>query len=106
MPSISLSGYSPIGATGSVSRGRIDTNYQLFGNVSITKGKHNFKMGYEWRRTFINSFINSEHRGSLSFDSLNDFLSGTIGGGLSAEGNSTRYSYQNGMGTYFQDFGA
>jgi hypothetical protein len=105
LPAISLSGYSPIGATGSDSRGRIDTNYQLFGNVSITKGKHNFKMGYEWRRTFINSFIDSGHRGSLGFDSLGDFLSGTIDPTISgsAEGYSTRYTYQNGMGTYFQD---
>jgi len=94
---------SPIGATGSDARGRIDTNYQLFGNVSITKGKHNFKMGYEWRRTFINSFINSGHRGSLTFNSLNDFVSGTIDGGSSAEGYSTRYSYQNSNGAYFQD---
>jgi hypothetical protein len=103
LPTISISGYSPIGATGSDARGRIDTNYQLFGNVSITKGKHSYKMGYDWRRTFVNSFINSGHRGSLTFGSLSDFLSGTIDGGSSAEGNSTRYSYQNGNGIYFQD---
>jgi len=131
LPAISLSGYSPIGATGSVSRGRIDSNYQLFGNVSITKGKHNFKMGYEWRRTFINSFIDSGHRGSLSFGAtydgvtgavintpLDNFLLGNISGDLgsnnpnkylatgsggSASGFSTRYTYQNGMGSYFQD---
>ena len=30
---------SPIGATDSDARGRIDTNYQLFGNVSLVKGK-------------------------------------------------------------------
>jgi len=103
LPTISISGLSPIGTTGSDARGRIDTNYQLFGNVSITKGKHNYKMGYEWRRTFINSFIDSGHRGELSFDSLDDFLSGTIDGGGSAEGYSTRYTYQNGSGAYFQD---
>ena len=31
------------------------------------KGKHSFKTGFEWRRTFINSFINSGHRGKLAF---------------------------------------
>ena len=103
LPTISVSGLSPVGATASVARGRIDTNYQLFGNVSLTKGKHSFKMGYEWRRTFINSFIDSGHRGTLSFDSLSDFLSGTIDGGGSAEGNGTRYSFQNNDGVYFQD---
>jgi hypothetical protein len=95
--------YSPIGATSSDSRGRVDTNYQLFGNISVSLGRHAFKGGYEWRRTFINSFIDSGHRGKLVFNSLADFLSGTIDGGSSASGNGTRYSYQNGGGAYFLD---
>jgi hypothetical protein len=103
LPTIAVSGYSPIGATSSDSRGRIDTNYQLFGNVSLTKGRHSYKAGVEWRRTFINSFIDSGHRGKLVFDSLDDFLAGVIDGGSSAEGNGTRYSYQNGGGVYFLD---
>ncbi len=103
LPTISVSGLSPIGSTASDSRGRIDTNYQLFGNVSLVKGRHSFKAGVEWRRTFINSFIDSGHRGKLSFYSLDDFLSGTIDGGSSAEGAGTRYSYQNGGGAYVLD---
>ena len=98
-----INSYSPIGATASDSRGRIDTNYQLFGNVSYIKGRHSFKAGYEWRRTFINSFINSGHRGKLVFNSLDDFLSGTIDGGSSADGDGTRYSYQNSSGAYLLD---
>ena len=103
LPTIDVGAYSPIGATASDSRGRIDTNYQLFGNVSLAKGRHNYKAGYEWRRTFINSFIDSGHRGKLVFNSLDDFLSGSIDGGSSAEGAGTRYSYQNNSGTYFLD---
>ncbi len=103
LPQISISGYSPVGATSSDARGRIDTNYQLFGNVSLIKGKHSFKMGYEWRRTFINSFIDSGHRGKLGFNSLADFLSGTVDSGASAAGDGTRYSYQNSSGAYLQD---
>ena len=95
--------FSPIGSTSSDSRARIDTNYQLFGNVSLTEGTHNYKLGYEWRRTFINSYINSGHRGSLSFASLDDFLAGNIDGGSSAAGPSKRYTYQNATGAYFQD---
>ncbi len=103
LPTITVSGYSPIGSTASDARGRIDTNYQLFGNVSLTKGRHNFKAGYEWRRTFINSFIDSGHRGELTFSSLDDFLAGQIDGGSSAEGDGKRYSYQNSSGAYFMD---
>ena len=103
LPTIAISGYSPIGATASDARGRVDTNYQLFGNVSLVKGRHSFKTGVEWRRTFINSFIDSGHRGKLVFNSLDDFLSGSIDGGSSAEGEGTRYSYQNNAGAYFLD---
>ena len=95
--------YSTIGSGATDSRGRVDTNYQLFGNVSYTRGHHAYKAGLEWRRTFINSFIDSGHRGTLTFNSLNDFLGGNIDGGSSAEGYGTRYSYQNGSGLYFTD---
>jgi hypothetical protein len=107
LPTINVYGanaeYSPIGSTSSDARGRVDTNYQLFGNVSYTKGRHNFKAGLEWRRTFINSFINSGHRGKLVFNSLDDFLAGNIDSGSSAEGDGTRYTYQNNSGAYFLD---
>ena len=103
LPTIDVGAYSPIGSTASDARGRIDTNYQLFGNVSLIEGRHSFKAGYEWRRTIINSFINSGHRGKLVFSTLDDFLSGTIDGGSSANGDGTRYSYQNGGGAYLLD---
>ncbi|WP_420239659.1 carboxypeptidase regulatory-like domain-containing protein [Telmatobacter bradus] len=106
LPTITIEGgYSPIGATASDSRGRVDTNYQGFGNVSLTQGHHSFKAGIEFRRTFINSFINSGHRGKLYFDSLEDFLAGTPDSSQSssAEGYGKRYSYQNGGGVYFLD---
>ena len=107
LPTISFKGglYSPIGATASDARGRVDTNYQLFGNVSYVKGRHSFKVGYEWRRTFINSFINSGHRGKLGFDTLADFLAGSLDDSISssAEGDGTRYSYQNNSGAYLLD---
>jgi hypothetical protein len=104
LPTISVSGYSTIGSGTTDARSRVDSNYQLFGNVSLTKGRHAFKTGYEWRRTFINSFINSGHRGSLVFDSLGDFLAGDLASSsASAYGASTIYSYQNGGGAYFMD---
>jgi hypothetical protein len=103
LPTINVSGLSPIGSTASDSRGRVDTNYQLFSNVSIVEGRHSFKVGAEWRRTFINSFINSGHRGKLGFSSLDHFLAGTMDSGFSADGDGTRYSYQNGGGAYLLD---
>jgi hypothetical protein len=115
LPTIDVGAYSPIGSTASDSRGRVDTNYQLFGNVSLTQGRHSYKAGVEWRRTFINSFINSGHRGKLVFSdqldgsgnvlstALDQFLSGSIDSGSSADGDGTRYSYQNNGGAYVLD---
>ena len=97
---------SPLGNSATDARGRIDSNYQLFGNVSLTKGRHSYKAGYEWRRTFINSFIDSGHRGALTFTTLSDFLAGSVDGGSSAEfgsGASAVYSFQNASGVYFMD---
>jgi hypothetical protein len=117
LPTIDVGAYSPIGSTASDARGRVDTNYQLFGNVSLTQGRHSYKAGVEWRRTFINSFIDSGHRGKLTFSGhtytapntktvfspLDDFLSGHIDSGSSADGDGTRYSYQNNSGAYVLD---
>jgi len=96
---------SPIGSTDSDARGRVDTNYQLFGDISLVKGTHSFKTGYEWRRTFINSFVDSGHRGKLVFDNLSDFLGGDIdpNSSSSTDGYGTRYSFQNSSGIYFLD---
>jgi Carboxypeptidase regulatory-like domain/TonB dependent receptor len=104
MPLISISGFNSIGATPSVPRGRIDTNYQFFTNVSYMRGKHNLKWGYEFRRTFINGFFDAGYRGKLGFASLNDFLAGDpTGSSRSAQGNSRRYTSQNNDGLYLQD---
>jgi hypothetical protein len=103
LPIISIAGLSQIGANAGNPRGRVDTNYQLFWNTNYTKGNHNFKWGYEWRRTFVNAFFDARFRGKLTFDSLDAFLAGLPSGGASATGSSKRYTYQNNSGTYIQD---
>jgi outer membrane receptor protein involved in Fe transport len=103
LPQISVSGYNTLGATTSVPRGRVDTNTQFFTNMSYTPGKHNWKYGFEFRRTSINSFFDAGYRGRLTFDSLTDFLAGSSPGGRSARGNSDRHTYQNSYAFYGQD---
>ena len=103
LPLINISGYSSIGATNSDPRGRVDDNYQLFGNVSHTLGNHAFKYGYEFRRTFIKSFFDAGYRGKLSFPDPASFLAGIPDGGFSAGGGSVRHTFENNSGLYFQD---
>lgn len=103
LPTISVSGFSNIGANASLPRGRVDTNWQYFVNLSHNVGRHSWKFGYEFRRTTVNQFFDAGYRGKLSFASLDDFLLGNVSGGRQAKGNSGRGVYQNSHGFYVQD---
>ncbi|HYN23797.1 MAG TPA: TonB-dependent receptor, partial [Pyrinomonadaceae bacterium] len=92
-----------IGATLSVPRARVDTNWQAIDNFSWKLDRHDLKFGYEFRRTFVNAFFDAGYRGRLDFDSLADFLSGTLSGGRSARGDSRRGTFQNSHAGFIQD---
>ncbi len=105
-----LTSISSLGNGGSQPRGRVDTNWQYFTNLSYTRGKHNFKTGIEFRRTSINGFQDTHFRGVLQFNnpvdpnlSLADFLTGTVDGGNESAGDTHRVTHQNNYGLYFQD---
>ena len=103
LPVINVGDFAGLGANKSNPRGRIDTNYQYFTNFSYNSGKHNWKYGFEWRRTGVNEYFDLNHRGKLSFDTLADFLSGTIDGGSQTIGDSHRHMYQGNYAFYMQD---
>ncbi len=103
LPQIVISGFAAAGANRSLPRGRVDTNWQYFTNLSYNSGRHNIKVGYEIRRTSVNQFFDEGFRGKLSFSSLADFLSGTVDGGAQVSGDSQRTTYENSHGVYFQD---
>ncbi len=96
---------SSIGSNSSVPRGRTDTNWQLFGNMSHMMGRHNLKWGYEFRRTSVGQFFDAGFRGTLNFCSFDDFLQGfnQCGGNNQRIGDSNRATYQNSQGLYFQN---
>jgi len=103
LPQISVDSFATLGANTSVPRGRVDTNTQLFGNMSYTAGRHNWKFGYEFRRTFVDGFFDSGYRGKLSFDGLDEFIAGMPSSGRQARGNSSRKTFQNNHSLYLQD---
>jgi hypothetical protein len=103
LPTMSVSGFAPIGANSSLPRGRTDINYQAFANLSYNTGRHNWKFGYEFRRTTVDGYFDSGHRGKLSFDSLDDFVAGRVSGGSQVVGDSDRYTYENNHSFYAQD---
>lgn len=103
LPFIAVSGFAPIGGNTSLPRGRVDYNYQLIDNFSWKLNRHEFKFGYEFRRTPITQFFDENYRGKLKFGSLSDFLQGIPSSGRQAQGNSYRNSAQNSHAWYLQD---
>jgi len=105
LPQISFGdGTSGLGGNNSLPRHRFDTNWQYFTNLGYNTGKHNFKFGYEYRRTTVNQFYDLGYRGRLKFATFEDFLAGTMtNGGSQFSGDSQRTTHQNNDGFYFQD---
>jgi hypothetical protein len=104
LPVISVSGFAGLGANKSNPRGRVDSNLQYLNNFSYNRGSHNWKFGYEFRRTSVNQYFDLNHRGKLSFNSLDDFIAGNVnGGGSQTQGDSRRHTYQNSHALYLQD---
>ncbi len=103
LPAISLGSFSQIGATSSIPRNRVDSNWHVVDNYSWKSGKHDVKFGYEFRRTTIMQVIDHNFRGTLSFDTLTNFLQGISNGGDQIQGNSRRHTFQNSHGLFVQD---
>jgi outer membrane receptor protein involved in Fe transport len=104
LPVIDVGGFAQIGASHSDPRHRVDANWQAFDNLSWKIGKHDIKMGYEYRRTSIQQNLETNFRGKLGFSSLTDFLSGDVtNGGSESTGQSIRHTFENSDGLYIQD---
>jgi hypothetical protein len=103
LPATSVTGFSQLGATSSIPRNRVDSNWHFVDDYSWKVGKHDVKFGYEFRRTTIMQVIDHNFRGTLGFDDLSDFLNGLPDGGAQVQGNSKRHTYQNSDGLFIQD---
>lgn len=105
LPTIRVSGFASLGSSGfSNPRGRDDTNWHFIDNFSSKMGAHDVKLGYEFRRTAVDSFNDFNFRGRISFGSLADFLAGDpTGFSLIPAGNTDREARQNSHALYVQD---
>jgi Carboxypeptidase regulatory-like domain/TonB dependent receptor-like, beta-barrel len=107
LPAISVGDFSQIGATTSVPRNRVDSNWHFIDNYSWKSGRHDIKFGYEFRRTTIMQVIDHNFRGTLGFDDLDAFLRGTpetsIFSSAQIIGNTLRHTSQNNHAFYLQD---
>jgi hypothetical protein len=108
---IDLGTFAKLGATASDTRHRVDTNWQGLDNFGWKVGRHDIKIGYEYRRTTISTIVDSNSRGRLNFDNVTDFLAGvptpnsTSGssGNLLFGNNRDRNTFQNSHGLFLED---
>ena len=109
LPIILVGGFAQLGATSSVPRHRVDSNNQLIDNFSWKMNKHDLKLGVDFHRTSVQQYFDKYFRGRLKFNgdtlgsALQDFLAGDVDSGFQYFGNSTRHTFENNFGFYFQD---
>ena len=117
LPIILVRGYAQLGATSSVPRHRVDSNNQFIDNFSWKLNKHDLKFGFDFHRTTVQQYFDKYFRGRLRFKdttvdeggfeisttALQNFLNGDVTDGFQYSGYSTRHTFENNFGLYFQD---
>jgi hypothetical protein len=115
LPQVTVSGFSPIGSTSSIPRRRVDSNWHFIDNYSWKIGRHDWKFGYEFRRTTIQIVQDNTFRGKLAFStiatpstltgngSLTALLEGSPSSGKIAQGDTLRHTAENNHSFYIQD---
>ena len=92
-----------LGSTSSVPRHRVDSNNQIIDDFSWKANKHDLKIGVDFHRTTVQQYFDKYFRGRLKFDDLASFLAGTPSSGFQYVGDTTRHTFENNFGLYFQD---
>lgn len=103
LPIILVKGVAQLGSNSGNPRSRVDTNNQVIDDFSWKINNHNLKFGFDFYRTSVQQVFGKYLRGRLQFNSIADFLSGTVDGGFQYFGDSTRHTSENNFGLYFQD---
>jgi len=105
LPTITITGFVPLGAPTNVPRGRVSSGYQFVDNLTWARRSHVIKTGGEYRRAIVNSFNDQLARGRLNFDSLADFLAGRVApaGTAVLRGATRRDTFTNNFGLFVQD---
>lgn len=104
LPTIFVGGFSQLGGSPFANpRRRWTTTWHAIDNYSWKSGRHDFKFGFEFRRTFVASIFDLSQRGALDFGSLEDFLLGDVSGGWIVVGDTQRGSFQNNYAGYLHD---
>jgi len=105
LPTITISGFTSLGAPTNVPRGRVSSAFQILDNFTLISGNHTYKVGAEYRRSIVNSFNDTFSRGRIDFSNLANFLAGQANptNTTIARGATRRDTFNNNFALFFQD---
>jgi len=92
-----------LGVSDVLPQGREQRTFQYTDNFSFTRGRHNFKTGFEWYHLEADSFFDSNVRSTITFATFAAFAAGQVSSYTQQFGNSVRANrIENAFG-FFQD---
>ncbi|MCA1591776.1 MAG: TonB-dependent receptor [Acidobacteria bacterium] len=105
LPTITVTGFVPLGSPNNLPRSRVSSAYQVVDNVTWTNGAHTYKFGGEYRRPLVNSVNDTFKRGQINFTSLANFLAGSPSPGSTVilRGGTRRDTFSHNVGLFAQD---
>ncbi len=104
-PQISFSdgGVTSIGVSNILPQGREQRTFQYTDNFTLTRGRHNIKMGFEWYHLEADSIFDSNIRGTLTFANFAAFAAGQLTTYTQSFGNSVRANRVENKFAFVQD---
>ncbi|MGI8836939.1 MAG: TonB-dependent receptor domain-containing protein, partial [Pyrinomonadaceae bacterium] len=115
LPTITVTGFVPLGSPNNLPRSRVSSAYQVVDNVTWTSGAHTYKFGGEYRRPLVNSVNDTFKRGQINFlgstagavtfSPLANFLAGipSTSSTVILRGGTRRDTFSNNLGLFAQD---
>jgi hypothetical protein len=100
--------WGAVGLNPAFPQGRNVTQYQFVDDLSIVKGNHTLRFGYNFRRSDVSDYDNQSNEfGAYNFYDLRDFASGTLANGSqytqTFPNQGTAYIALYNLGAYLQD---
>jgi hypothetical protein len=102
-PETLISGVDGMGVWNGIPQGRVQNTFQYSDSVSVTKGSHGLKFGFDALRYQANSVFDSNLLGTVSFGSLSDFQAGIPSSYTQRFGTSIRGNRATDLFLYAQD---
>jgi len=76
-PSTTITGLFTIGGNSNFPQGRVQESYALTDSLSVLKGRHAFKVGFDIRRQTLDNIAAFDSKGTFTFDNLQDYMNNT-----------------------------